>query len=67
MPAVSFYPLVMGKLCQPTVVDLENLEQWVAAHGTPQQVAMRCRIVVASAAGMSDVAIAEQLSVNRNT
>ena len=48
-------------------MDLEKLEQWVAAHGTPQQVAMRCRIVVDSAAGMSDVAIAEQLSVNRNT
>ena len=57
----------MGKACQPTDVDLEKLEQWVAAHGTPQQVAMRCRIVVASAAGMSDVAIAKQLSVNRNT
>jgi hypothetical protein len=37
------------------------------AHGTPQQVALRCRIVLAAAAGQSDVAIAKQLAVNRNT
>ena len=57
----------MGKSCQPSAVEQEKLEQWIAAHGTPQQVALRCRIVVAAAAGKSDVAIAEQLSVNRNT
>jgi transposase len=39
----------------------------VAAHGTPQQVALHCRIVLAAAAGESDVAIAKQLSVNRKT
>ncbi|MCA1670916.1 MAG: helix-turn-helix domain-containing protein, partial [Actinobacteria bacterium] len=39
----------------------------MAAHGTPQQVALRCRIVLAAAEGQSDVAIAEQLSVNRKT
>jgi len=57
----------MGKSCQPSVVELEKLQRWIAAHGTPQQVALRCRIVLAAAAGKSDVAIAEQLSVNRNT
>ena len=57
----------MRKSCQPSVVELEKLEQWIAAHGTPQQVAMRCRIVVAAAAGESDVTIAERLAVNRNT
>src|ERR1017187_10469352 len=57
----------MGKSCQPSVVELEKLQQWVAAHGTPQQVALRCRIVLAAAAGESDVAIAGQLAVNRNT
>src|SRR5258708_9214890 len=57
----------MGKSCHPSTVELEKLEQWIAAHGTPQQVALRCRIVVAAAAGKSDVAIAEQFSVNRNT
>jgi transposase len=45
----------------------QQLQQWVAAHGTPQQVVLRCRIVLAAAAGQSDVAIAEQLSVNRKT
>ena len=44
-----------------------QLEQWVAAHGTPQQVALRCQIVLAAAGGESDVAIAERLSVNRKT
>jgi len=42
----------------PSVVEQEKLTQWIAAHGTPQQVALRCRIVVAAAAGKSDVAIA---------
>ena len=31
----------------------------------PQQVALRCRIVLASSQGLSDVAIAKHLSVNR--
>jgi transposase len=44
-----------------------QLEQWVAAHGTPQQVALRCKIVLAAAAGQSNVAIAKQLSINRKT
>src|ERR1700689_5452921 len=48
-------------------MEQEKLRQWIAAHGTPQQVALRCRIVVAAAAGKSDVAIAEELSVNRHT
>ena len=45
----------------------QQLQQWVAARGTPQQVVLRCRIVLAAADGLSDVAIAEQLSVNRKT
>ena len=50
-----------------STVERQQLEQWVAAHGTPQQVALRCLIVLASAQGQSDLAIAEQLSTNRNT
>jgi hypothetical protein len=57
----------MGKSCQPSAAEREKLKQWIAAHGTPHQVALRCRIVLAAAAGKPDVAIAEQLSVNRNT
>src|SRR5206468_1353926 len=47
--------------------DLQKLERWVAAQGTPQQVALRCRIVLASAAGESDVSVSRRLGVNRNT
>ena len=57
----------MGMSCQLSAVEKEKLEQWIGAHGTPQQVALHCRIVVAAAAGKSDVAIAEELSVNRQT
>src|SRR5215475_1541846 len=57
----------MGKLCEFAALDREKLEQWTAAHGTPQQVALRYRIVLAAAAGESDVSIAKRLSVNRNT
>ena len=45
----------------------QQIQQWATAHGTPQQVAMRCQIVLAAADGESDVAIAERLSVNRKT
>jgi hypothetical protein len=34
---------------------------------TPQQVALRCRIVLATADGQSEAAIAQQLSINRRT
>src|ERR1700674_906529 len=57
----------MGKSCQLSEVERQKLQQWTAAHGTPQQVALRCRIVLAAAAGEADVAISKQLSVNRNT
>src|SRR5271155_5133362 len=57
----------MGKACLLSEVDREKLQQWTAAHSTPQQVALRCRIVLAAAAAESDVSIAKRLSVNRNT
>ena len=57
----------MARSHQLTAVERQKLEQWATAHGTPQQVAVRCRIVLSSAAGESDVRIAKQLSVNRNT
>jgi transposase len=47
--------------------DERQLRQWVAAFGTPQQVSLRSRIVLGSAAGQSDSAIARDLDVNRNT
>ena len=47
--------------------DEQQLRQWVAAFGTPQQVSLRSRIVLAAASGKSDSAIARELDVNRNT
>jgi transposase len=56
----------------PVVVELkpeqrEVLEQWVRAHGTPQQVAKRCRIVLLAHEGRTDLEIADELGVNRHT
>lgn len=45
----------------------KQLEQWLAALGTPQQVALRCRMVVGLAAGKSEVRIAAENHVNRKT
>jgi len=57
----------MGSFGELAPSERHQMQQWVSAHGTPQQVALRCRIVLAAAEGQSDVAIAEQLSVNRKT
>lgn len=45
----------------------QQIRQWLSAHGTPQQVALRCRIVLAAAEGHSESAIARQLGTNRKT
>jgi transposase len=47
--------------------DEAQIQRWLSAFGTPQQVALRSRIVLASAAGESDSAIAELLDTNRKT
>ena len=47
--------------------DRQQLLAWTAAFGTPQQVVLRCRMVLASASGQSDSSIAQQLAVNRHT
>jgi transposase len=52
---------------QLQAADAEQLRQWVSAFGTPQQVALRSRIVLAAAEGQSDNAIAHSLAVNRKT
>jgi transposase len=43
------------------------LGRWARAHGTPQSVAMRARIVLLAAAGESNSEIARRLSVSRPT
>lgn len=57
----------MATSCELSATEQQQLRQWVAAQGTPQQVALRCRIVLATAAGQSTLAIARQLSINRKT
>ena len=47
--------------------DREEIERWLNAHGTPQQVGLRSRIVLAAAKGQSDSGIARQLEINRKT
>jgi transposase len=47
--------------------DREQLEHWVSAHGTPQQVALRCRIVLAAALGRTNQEIGMALGVDVKT
>ena len=51
----------------PTDEHRKLLGTWVAAHGTPQQVVLRCRIILLKADGMSDLAVGQQLHINRHT
>src|ERR1700740_539250 len=44
-----------------------QIEDWLNAYGTPQQVVLRCRIVLAAAQGSTDAGIAYTLNVNRHT
>jgi transposase len=44
-----------------------QMEQWEASHGTPQQVALRCRIILRALAGQDNVVIAADLKVSRPT
>ena len=45
----------------------KQIGRWLAALGTPQQIAVRCRIILALAGGKSEVAIAAENGVNRKT
>lgn len=47
--------------------DRLELERWVAAHGTPQQVTQRCRIILAAAAGAENQEVAQELEINPKT
>jgi len=47
--------------------DQMQLQKWQSAHCTPQQVALRCGMVLAAAAGQQDLAIASSFGVNRHT
>jgi transposase len=47
--------------------DRRELERWVRAHGTPQQVSQRCRIILAAAKGQQDKDIAASMQINYKT
>jgi len=57
----STAPVVLSEAQQ------SQMGQWLGAMGTPQQVALRCRIIEATAAGQSEAAIATAMRVNRKT
>ena len=60
----------MPRAIEPLVLSSDQrseLQRWVVALGTPQQVALRCRIILAVAAGETEVAIATETGVNRKT
>lgn len=48
-------------------VERAQLEKWESSHGTPQQVALRCRIILGAMAGQQNMAIARELGVSRPT
>lgn len=60
----------MPRKSKPVVLsapDQSQLTQWESAFGTPQQVALRCRLVLAAGAGQTDLSIASTYDVNRHT
>jgi transposase len=62
--------LPMPKVATAVVLseaDRSQLESWVKAQFTPQQVALRSHILLMAADGKQDLEIAAELSVNRHT
>src|SRR2546426_11172950 len=60
----------MAKIAAPVTLsdtDRAQLQQWVRAHYTPQQVALRSRILLLAAEGKDNLEIAAALKVNRHT
>jgi transposase len=60
----------MPRVIAPLILspgERSELQRWLVALGTPQQVALRCRIVLAVAAGKTEIAIAADNGVNRKT
>src|SRR3954467_15227539 len=60
----------MPRAIDPLVLSLDHrseLQRWLAALGTPQQVALRCRIILAVAAGKTEIVVAAENGVNRKT
>ena len=45
----------------------QQIRRWLTAHGTPQQVALRGRIILAAAEGQPETTIARRLGTHRKT
>src|SRR6266851_5715910 len=60
----------MPRAVDPLVLSPDQrgeLQRWLVALGTPQQVVLRCRIILAVAAGKTELEAAAENSVNRKT
>jgi transposase len=60
----------MPRATKPVILSEDQrkqLEVWLSALGTPQQVALRCRIVLCCAAGKTEAETAAENQVNRKT
>lgn len=60
----------MPRVAEPVhlgITDRLELQRWVVAHTTPQQVTQRCRIILAADQGRADQDIAEDLEINFKT
>ena len=60
----------MPRTVHPLILSADQrneLQRWIAALGTPQQVALRCRIVLAIADGKTEGMVAVENGVNRKT
>jgi transposase len=60
----------MARIAAPVTLseaDRAQLQQWVRAQSTPQQVALRSRILLLAAEGKDNLGIASELKVNRHT
>jgi transposase len=58
---------IEGLRLQLSPEERSQLQKWAAAPGTPQQVALRCRIVLAALEGEDNVSIALEQGVSRPT
>jgi len=64
------YSHIVPRVAEPIhlqVSDRLELQRWVTAHTTPQQVTQRCQIILAAADGTADKDIAENLEMNFKT
>jgi len=60
----------MSNISKPIILNADDelqLREWESAHGTPQQVALRCRIALGAMCGADNLRIAADLGINRHT